>query len=265
VTGPAPAAAVSAAYRAEADAERGQARVQRDVDGVHQHERTQVGRGVEERVEHRVGQLDLADPRADLHAEEAQLADAALQLRDGALDVLQGHRAQREQPPGCVRDELGEERVLGGGQLRRPVGGLVAAEHDRRRETTCAATPSASMSRSRRSADQHRSSTSRYTAPPSRMRARSAAVRSTDGQYPSNRPRSGSSGSIACVHVDQPVRDRGAVLPCHRPSVTSASARRQRSCAHDPRHSARPVTAPARCPSWVRRGARSGSAVSPPR
>lgn len=112
----------------ESDAERGEPRIERDVDRMHENQRRPLGGGVEERVEHGVGELQITDPGADLDPGKPQLVDAAHQLGHSSLRILQGNGAERVEPAGRRGDQLTQELVLCRGQHRRARTGLVVAQ-----------------------------------------------------------------------------------------------------------------------------------------
>src|SRR5205814_1825560 len=59
----------------------------------------------------RVGEVHAVDVGIDFHATQAESLDAALQLHDGEVDILQRHRAHRYKSVRPGRDDLREPIV----------------------------------------------------------------------------------------------------------------------------------------------------------
>ena len=105
------------------------------VPRVHEDGGAQVLGGLEEGVERGVAEVHAVRVGADLHAGQAELADAALELRDGEVGRLQRHRAEAGEARRVVADDAGEVLV----EEAREVGGVlglgpVAEHHGHRRE-----------------------------------------------------------------------------------------------------------------------------------
>jgi hypothetical protein len=98
---------------------------------VHEHQRPQFGRRVEERVEIWIAELTVTDPGADLHPEEPKLLHTAAQLGDRRPGILQRHRSEGPEPLRALGHQAGQEVVLRAGQHRSAVGRSVMAEGDR--------------------------------------------------------------------------------------------------------------------------------------
>ena len=79
---------------------------------MNQHQRTELMGDREEPVQAFVGQLDVADPGADLDTEEARLAHAPVQFVDGSVGILKGDGAQRGEAGGVLLYDAREEVVL---------------------------------------------------------------------------------------------------------------------------------------------------------
>jgi hypothetical protein len=159
------------------------------------------GEDFEKRVEAGVAEFPVTDAGPDLRAQKSQLTHAAPQLRDGQAGVLQGHRAESAEPVRPLRDQSGRKSFCARASTAAPSAGASWQNVTGTGETTCSATPSASMSASRLPADRQRLSMSRYWWPPTRMRARVSLLCCTEGQCAqgATAARSGSDGAMAWV------------------------------------------------------------------
>ena len=80
--------------------------------------------GLEEREERRVAEVHAVDVGADLHARQAELAHAALELGDGEVGRLQRHRAEAGEARRVVAHDAGEVVVEEAREVERVCSGL---------------------------------------------------------------------------------------------------------------------------------------------
>ncbi len=91
--------------------------VEAAAERVQEDDRAQFGRARPERLEPRVGQLDVSGERRDLHAGEAAAEHRVVEALDDPLGVLQRHESETDEPLGRLRDVRGDQAV---GLVRGP-------------------------------------------------------------------------------------------------------------------------------------------------
>ena len=100
---------------------------------MHQDQSAKFMRDGEEPVQAGIGQLNAADLRADLDAEESALTHAPAHLVDGSIRVLHGQGAQRGKTSRVLSDDPAEELVLNRRQFSRTGRRCLVAERHRYR------------------------------------------------------------------------------------------------------------------------------------
>ncbi len=76
---------------------------------------------LEERSKRRIGQETVIDVGTKPDADQAELVETAMHLRDGGVGILQGDRAESEEPLRMLRDDDCHLIVYQSAELRRRI------------------------------------------------------------------------------------------------------------------------------------------------